>query len=294
MNTEVHCCPLCSQEAVLIGKKSGRLDSREYTCFHCNACHFSFIGNPRTDYAAIYSEDYYKGLGADPLVDYLYELDRPELTIRNYEWQGVCAIFNDLSPNGGRWLDFGCGVGGLVAFAKQQGLDVVGFEEGWGAQAARLKGISILSADELKAEEGRFDFVTAIEVMEHTVDPLATLRVIRSLLKPGGIFFFTTGNAKPWRGRLLEWSYTACPEVHISFFEPETLIFALQKTGFEARQGISLNGFVGIIKYKVLKTLGLKKKNWIINMLPWRLLSSIVDSQYQVARLPVGIAINNG
>ena len=118
--------------------------------------------------------------------------------------------------------------------------------------------------------------------------------MIRSLLKPGGIFFFTTGNAKPWRGRLLEWSYTACPEVHISFFEPESLILALQKTGFEARQGISLNGFVGIIKYKVMKTLGLKNKNRIIDMLPWRLLSSIVDSNYHVSQFPIGVAINNG
>ncbi|MBI3774087.1 MAG: class I SAM-dependent methyltransferase, partial [Gammaproteobacteria bacterium] len=216
MISEVQACPICSNGAVFIGTKLGRLDSCLYTYFHCNSCHYSFISNPRTDYEAIYSEEYYKGLGADPMVDYIYELKNPNLTIRNYEWLGVCAIFNELVPHAGRWLDFGCGAGGLVAFARQRGIDVVGFEEGWGAQAGRLKGIPILTADELKTEEGKFDFVSAIEVMEHTVDPLAVLKLIRSVLKPGGVFFLTTGNAKPWRGRLLDWDYTACPEVHIS------------------------------------------------------------------------------
>lgn len=195
---------------------------------------------------------------------------------------------------GGRWLDFGCGTGGLVAFAKKQGIDIVGFEEGWGLQAGHLRGIPILSSDELKTEEGKFDFVSAIEVIEHSVDPLATLRLIRSLLKPGGIFFFTTGNAKPWRERLLAWSYTACTAVHISFFEPETMIYALQKSGFEARQGVPLGRLVGIIKYGVLKNLGLKKKNQIIEILPWRLLSSLVDYRYQVSKWPIGVATNNG
>lgn len=101
MNAEVNCCPICSHEAVLICKKSGRFDAREYSYFHCNSCHFSFIGNPRTDYEVLYSEDYYKGLGADPMIDYMYELDYPDLTIRNYAWQSFCVIFNDLLPNGG-------------------------------------------------------------------------------------------------------------------------------------------------------------------------------------------------
>lgn len=293
MIADVEGCPICSNEVVFIGRKAGRLDSREYTYFHCNSCHFSFISNPRTDYENIYSDEYYNGLGADPMVDYLYELEKPELTIRNYEWQGIRSIFNELAPNEGRWLDFGCGAGGLVAYAGQHGLDVVGFEEGWGAQAGRLKGISILSADQLKAEEGKFDFVSAIEVIEHAVEPLATLKLIRSLLRPGGIFFLTTGNAKPWRGRLLEWPYTACPDVHISFFEPESLAFALQKTGFEVRRGMFLDGFVGVIKYKVLKTLRIRNMHPFIDILPWRLMSSIVDLRHQVSKMPIGVAINH-
>jgi SAM-dependent methyltransferase len=289
----VHSCPICLNEARFIGKRPGRLDNREYTYFHCASCHFSFINNPRTDYENIYSEAYYRGRGADPMVDYVYELEKPDLTIRNYESRGVFSIFNELVPHGGRWLDFGCGVGGLVAFAKRRGIDIVGFEEGWGAQAGRLKNIPILTANELKAEESKFDFVSAIEVMEHTVDPLAVLKLIRSILKPGGVFFLTTGNSKPWRGRLLDWVYTACPEVHVSFFEPETLALAFQKAGFEAKQGRFFGGLADVIKFKVLKAMRVKNIHPLIDILPWRLISTIVDSRHRISEQPYAVAIRH-
>jgi 2-polyprenyl-3-methyl-5-hydroxy-6-metoxy-1,4-benzoquinol methylase len=46
-----------------------------------------------------------------------------------------------------------------------------------------------------------FDLVTAIEVIEHIVDPIDTLRTIARPLKPGRAHA-DTGNAEPFRGRL--------------------------------------------------------------------------------------------
>jgi hypothetical protein len=41
--------------------------------------------------------------------------------------------------------------------------------------------------------------VTAIEVVDHLVDPVSKLRSIADCLKPGGFVFITTGNmAKAW------------------------------------------------------------------------------------------------
>ena len=73
--------------------------------------------------------------------------------------------------------------------------------------------------------------MTAIEVLEHTLEPLAELRRIRKLLRPGGLLFLTTGNAAPFASDLLRWSYII-PEIHISFFEPSTLEYALHAAGF--------------------------------------------------------------
>ena len=74
--------------------------------------------------------------------------------------------------------------------------------------------------------------ITAIEVLEHVVDPVDALRQIARLLKPGGVLFLTTGNARPFRNRLSQWRYVI-PEIHVSFFEPQTLGLAMQTAGLD-------------------------------------------------------------
>jgi len=106
-----HQCPVCSSQTVFVGAQKGRLDQRDFEIRMCDACHYSYVENFRTDLAAIYDEDYYRGRGADPMVDYVYELKNFAETIRNYEWEGVLKVYKRLCPQGGRWLDFGCGGG---------------------------------------------------------------------------------------------------------------------------------------------------------------------------------------
>ena len=46
-----------------------------------------------------------------------------------------------------RWLDFGCGNGGLVRWAREHGVDnVVGHETGWIASRAQAQGIPMIDA----------------------------------------------------------------------------------------------------------------------------------------------------
>ena len=283
-------CSICGDSARHIGCRSGTLDSRRFDYYQCSGCLFAFVGNPRTDYAEIYSEAYYKGLGADPLVDYVDELENAEQTVRNYEWEGLLSIFRELMPTGGRWLDFGCGAGGLVRKACLAGINAIGFEEGWGANAARSRNIPVVDTVGLDACFGKMDFVTAIEVLEHVRDPVSVLRQIRRLLRPGGILFVTTGNAEPWRGRLFDWSYAAIPEVHISFYEPRTLEVAMKSAGFRVEKGRFFPGYGGILKYKILKTLRVKRRRWFVDWLPWPILSRVVDMKYRTSAQPYGIA----
>ena len=231
MNKE-HFCPVCSNPTSFLGSQTGRLDSREFLIRHCGLCHFSYVENHRTDFENIYNEDYYRGVGADPMVDYMYELQNTSKTIRNYEWQGIYSIYKELCPSGGRWLDYGCGGGGLVKFAIERGIDAIGFEENLVLDMGAFSTTPILRKSEIEVYAGSFDFISAIEVLEHISRPVDTLLRIRKLLKPGGILFLTTGNAQPWRQNLLSWGYTKCPDVHISFYEPETLARCMRAAGF--------------------------------------------------------------
>jgi len=282
-------CKICGSPTVEAGTKWGRMEKREFHLRQCPRCHFGFVADPCTDYARIYSDAYYRGEGADPLVDYEFELEHPDRTIRQYEWQGIYQVVESLAPltPDTKWLDFGCGNGGLVRFCRSKQISAVGFEEGAIAEKARAAGIPIVHREELT--DGSFDVITAIEVMEHVEDPIAVLRDIRRLLKPGGLFFLTTGNAAPYRDRLPSWSYVT-PEIHISFFEPETLRQALMTAGFRTEFRGYLPGFTQIIRFKILKNLRVRTRSAWERALPWALLSRIADARYGVTAHPVAWA----
>jgi len=286
-------CRICQAETLPAGQVFGSYTKRWYALRHCPTCHFSFVAEPWTEYAAIYSEDYYRGKGADPYVDYVYEIEQREQTVRFYEWRGIIEHVRALvgaAPNR-RWLDFGCGNGGLMAYGRTHtNYQIDGFEEGWIREYANQAGIPILTPAELSAREGTYDVVTAIEVLEHIVDPLAALRQIRRLLKPGGVFFYTTGNAQPFRDRLASWRYVI-PEIHVSFYEPATLARALTLAGFQPFTISELPGWQDIIRYKILKGLGIHTRSRFEQLLPWKLLTSLADRRLAISAHPAARAI---
>jgi 2-polyprenyl-3-methyl-5-hydroxy-6-metoxy-1,4-benzoquinol methylase len=285
-------CRICDRPSEPVGVVFGRYSNRDYHLRRCPSCHFAFIVDPwqRSDRA--YDEQYYDGKGADRLVDYRFELDRPDRTIRRYEWAGISRLVEGLvgRRDGLRWLDFGCGGGGLVRYLNSHtGVQACGFDEGAIVAAARQRGTPILSAQELSEQQGRFDVVTAVEVVEHALEPLATMREIRRLLRPGGLFFLTTGNAQPFAGDLTRWSYVI-PEIHVSYFEPRTLEIAMRKTGFRPEPGPRGPAFDQILKFKVLKNLRIRKRNPLTDALPAGLIGSIAERTRHLGDQPVGWA----
>lgn len=287
-------CRICGAKTRSAGTVYGRYSHRDYSLAQCEECGYAFVTDPWMDFAAIYDERYYAGQGADPMVDYGYELDHPEHTIRRYEWKGIVRVVDDLLGGGDpsrRWLDYGCGNGCLVRHLRSRGAAVAfGFDEGSIADDAQARGIPMLSADDLTGQEGSFDVVTAIEVLEHTLDPVSELRRMRRLLRPGGVLFLTTGNARPYADRLSRWRYVL-PEIHISFFEPRTLERALTDAGFRAERRPLGAGFNDILKFKVLKNLRVHRRSILTDMLPSHLLGPIADHRTQLKEHPIGWAV---
>ena len=287
-------CPVCQGRSVKLGDKRGRYIHHDFSLRECLDCTYAFIENPCVDFGRIYNEDYYRAKGADPLTDYMFELENPDTSIRIHEFRGiaesVCSMIGSLTDRS--WLDYGCGNGGLVRHLKTIAPDakfVAGFEEGWIADEARRNQINVLSEFELEKFVGSFDVVSAIEVFEHILDPVEVLSRIRKLLKPGGLFFYTTGNSAPFRKNLLDWRYVV-PEIHVGFFNPRSMSIALEKAAFQVLPARYLAGFEKIIHFKVLKNLGVTRDLSIFDWVPWSTVSKLVDMRYRMSELPMAVA----
>ena len=101
-------------------------------------------------------------------------------------------------------LDMGCGGGILSESLAKEKAVVTGIDLAANAiETAHLHSIEsglsirylISSAEELaRNEEGKYDVVTCMELLEHVPDPFSVVTACSRLVKPGGMVFFSTLN----------------------------------------------------------------------------------------------------
>jgi SAM-dependent methyltransferase len=123
------------------------------------------------------------------------DLGRPRLVARHR------AVLTRLTAgrvaHGGRLLDIGCDTGALLAVARDDfRMDVLGVEISAAAAEVgrRLHQVDVRVGEltTLGLPSASFDFITAIDVLEHTANPLGFLLEIRRILRPGGRLYLVT------------------------------------------------------------------------------------------------------
>ena len=168
---------------------------------------------------------------------------------------GFIQGFIDISDK--RIVDVGCGGGILTEGLATQGADALGIDlseelidvaELHGLESGVNTHYKKISAEALAQQQPEsFDHVTCMEMLEHVPDPSSIITACATLVKPGGMVFFSTLNRKP-KAYLL--AIVAAEHVlkmlpkgthsYNTFIKPSELCQSARNVGLE------LQGMVGI------------------------------------------------
>lgn len=116
-------------------------------------------------------------------------------------------MFNNI-PEKSRVLDIGCSSGNFgEELQKSKGCEVIGVDldkDDVKRAAKLLKAAHVMNIEtDDFSKLGKFDRVIFADVLEHLVDPVASLQKVKKLLKPGGQVLFSIPNMAHMGTRLM-------------------------------------------------------------------------------------------
>lgn len=137
----------------------------------------------------------------------------------------------------GRLLDVGCADGAFLALARERGWEAHGVELNPVAAAfcRETLNLPVFTGDLLEAgyPTAHFDVVTLWSVLEHLYNPMAALREIHRIVRPGGLLALAVPNPDSLDARIFgpAWVGYDMPR-HLYIFPDGVLQRMLAQTGF--------------------------------------------------------------
>jgi SAM-dependent methyltransferase len=151
------------------------------------------------------ADGFLERFGASEVVDTILRVAGAQLSAGDrlgyFDWHDEPGYFRDVvdhfSP-GDRLLDVGCG----TAWLSEHFDDYVGIDVSGDAIAhARAHGRNVLVHDveePFPFEDSSFDGVVIKDLLEHVLEPVAVVREVARVLRPGGLVFASSPDAQRW------------------------------------------------------------------------------------------------
>lgn len=229
-------CNLCGEDdAQLLFEGWDRLHGQpgRFRLVRCRQCGLIYL-NPRPVASQIgryYPEDYpsYQGLrqsGQNRLAQWALRYGMGK------RLRAVAAF----QPRG-RLLDVGCADGAFLAYAREQGWEAHGVELNpvVAAFCRETLNLPVLAGDLLEAgyPTGYFDVVTLWSVLEHLHDPMAALREIHRIVRPGGLVVLAVPNTNSLDARIFGPAWAGCDMPRHLYILPDRVLQRMvSQTGF--------------------------------------------------------------
>lgn len=248
-------CPACGNHQFTIALKTRdfAVSGEEFSIISCTHCNL-WITSPvpeEHELARYYQSATYIShqTKSRSLLDAVYFMAR-RLMLR----KKLRLITKHQPP--GRLLDYGCGIGSFVAYAKGHGWDATGYEPTTVAQPAASAGATITTnPNDL---EGTFDVITLWHVLEHLPRLRHDVQQIEKMLAPGGLLVIAVPNRESWDAQHYQthWAALDVPR-HVWHFNPGNIENLLQKFRLQLvdRKPLILDSFfVSLLSERYKKT----------------------------------------
>jgi SAM-dependent methyltransferase len=228
-------CPLCSAERLRYQFTHGAT-----AIMRCSGCGL-LMRNPQpsdAELGAIYTEHYFLGSGGpQALEDETSRLKRQTAAVYLDQIEAKLGVAIE-GRKGLRLLELGSGLGNLLVEAAARGYEVTGVEYSESSVRAaneRLGAMRVLqgSIGDVSLPAEHFDVAVLADVIEHTRDPVADLRHLWRVLRPGAVLFIAVPSLDSWSARLMRARWMEFKDEHLFYFDSLTMQWLFFKAGFE-------------------------------------------------------------
>lgn len=202
-----------------------------YAYHDCDVCGATFMAQlPEADHLRMYYESDAYHLDVHDDTKAPRSMHRGLSAFRRFHM----GLARPLQGPPGRLLDYGCGPGDFMLYAKHLGWNTLGVEYSEeSARTAKGRGLDVVlesRVDELPDES--FDYISMIHSLEHVSEPTVTVSRLVRKLRPGGVLFVEVPYLDCHEFRLFGRHYSMIQApVHLQFFTDATMRWLADKTG---------------------------------------------------------------
>ena len=250
---ETMICKICgSDDQHLLYKGKDRLhgmpgDFGLYTCANCGVV--TLCPQPSIEEIDKYYPDDY--------ISYPVPIEQEKSKFKRIDRQyGVYKRRNKVEKytgkKSGKILDIGCATGVFLKEMQDHGWEAFGVEPSQYAAdvAVTQLGLNVFNGylDQVQFDDNFFDVITLWDVFEHLPDPVATLKIIKGKLRPGGNLVITMPNTDSWERKIFKqyWAGWEVPR-HNHIFSEASITYLLKQNDMQIDHLISFSGNLAAI-----------------------------------------------